>query len=291
LVRRVPSITNDYLDSVIYLYPSRDAAERGEKVGGSGFLVYQPSPRSGVPLIFAVSNAHVVGEPGHSPVVRLNTHDGATSIIELGDDDWTPHEDGDDVAVALLGLEPAFHKFMPIPRAVFAQEGGQWAKEHPVAPGDDVFMLGRFVAHDGKQRNKPVVRFGHVAMLPEPIKTKRGVMQSSFLVEALSLSGFSGSPVFSFQGQLTWGMAVSTGWLLGMDWGHIRQRQSVREPSGDVVNEKWYVNQNSGFIGVVPAWKIADVLDSAKVSVTTKKYLDEMADKAGGELDASSPIS
>lgn len=53
-----------------------------------------------------------------------------------------------------------------------------------------MFFLGRFVTHDGKQRNLPTVRFGNLATMPwEPVLTERGLRQESFLVEARSLSG------------------------------------------------------------------------------------------------------
>jgi hypothetical protein len=43
-------------------------------------------------------------------------------------------------------------------------------------------MLGRYVDHDGVQRNAPTARFGHVAMLPfEPIRQpESGLLQESF---------------------------------------------------------------------------------------------------------------
>lgn len=35
----MPRIRDEFLESVIYLYPSRRAAQKGEQIGGSGFLV------------------------------------------------------------------------------------------------------------------------------------------------------------------------------------------------------------------------------------------------------------
>jgi len=64
--------------------------------------------------------------------------------------------------------------------------------------GDDIFMVGRFITFDGKQRNTPVVRFGQISMLPaEPVEVDGGRAQEEvFLVECRSIGGLSGSPVF-----------------------------------------------------------------------------------------------
>jgi hypothetical protein len=106
-----------------------------------------------------------------------------------------------------------------------------------VGPGDEVYFMGRFIAHDGKQRNTPIVRFGSIAMMPrEPVhQTQRAFDQESFLIEARSLSGFSGSPVMLYippfshrfrAGKYAWdekGLAPTTTMLLlGLDWGSMR---------------------------------------------------------------------
>ena len=39
-------------------------------------------------------------------------------------------------------------------------------EEHNIGPGDEVFMVGRFVAHAGTKKNLPIVRFGNIAMNP-----------------------------------------------------------------------------------------------------------------------------
>ena len=66
-----------------------------------------------------------------------------------------------------------------------------------VGPGDDVFFVGRFISQQGQQRNTPTVRQGVISMLPhEKVPSWEGTPVDSFLVEARSLSGYSGSPVF-----------------------------------------------------------------------------------------------
>src|SRR6185437_15299425 len=48
--RVLPPIPTHYLDSVVYLYPSQEAAETGEGTGGSGFLAGVPIGWEGGPM-------------------------------------------------------------------------------------------------------------------------------------------------------------------------------------------------------------------------------------------------
>jgi len=62
--------------------------------------------------------------------------------------------------------------------------------------GDEVFATGLFTAVPGTTRNMPIVRHGNIAMLPsEQIQTDLGYADV-YLVEAHSIGGLSGSPVF-----------------------------------------------------------------------------------------------
>src|SRR3546814_12257571 len=65
-----------------------------------------------------------------------------------------------------------------------------------VGPGDDVYFMGRFVSHDGRDQNLPVVRWGTVARMPgAPIRqVERGFNPERYLIEARSLSGVNGPP-------------------------------------------------------------------------------------------------
>ena len=61
--------------------------------------------------------------------------------------------------------------------------------------------MGLFADFIGKEKNQPVIRFGNVSLITdEKVKTnKKGepvTMEHLYLVECMSLGGFSGSPVF-----------------------------------------------------------------------------------------------
>jgi hypothetical protein len=68
-----------------------------------------------------------------------------------------------------------------------------------VGPGDEVFMVGRFVSREGKEKNTPAVRFGSLAMVPRESFGEEQVSSGEhFLVNCRSIFGYSGSPVFVF---------------------------------------------------------------------------------------------
>jgi len=225
--------------------------------------------------LYLVTNAHVVEQGGTH--ARLMDRNGEPSIIATPTDSWHFHPQGDDVAV--FPLKTSSQQFACIPWNDFV------ADVNAIRPGDDICLLGRFINVEGKQYNAPIARFGHVAMLAtEEIQTERG-KQLSYLVEALSLSGYSGSPVLVFRLHIEThfggGIGVSMGEpveansinvgnpgrpsLLGIDWGHFRDRQPVLQPTGEPLVGRQFVQQNSGIAGVVPAWKLTELLQSKEL--------------------------
>jgi hypothetical protein len=68
----LPRIPDFLLDSVIYLYSSRQNAQNGVKVGGTGFLVRESASMPGAPpAIYAVTNSHVIkASPQAAPLAR-----------------------------------------------------------------------------------------------------------------------------------------------------------------------------------------------------------------------------
>jgi len=102
----MPRIRDEFLDCVIYLYPDRSAAETGEKIGGSGFLVGVQS--KGLPqnfwFLYAVTNKHVIN--GGATTIRFTTTDGKTDVLETDERAWVHHPSGDDLSVCLVSFDP-----------------------------------------------------------------------------------------------------------------------------------------------------------------------------------------
>lgn len=295
-------ISDEYLESVIYLYPSAEDAEAGTNVGGSGFLVgYKLANVPGKHIVYGVTNAHVVD--AGCTTVRANTKAGGVRIDELSDKRWVRHPDGDDVAVCVMSnLEEI--RFRTIGQDYFLTR--EKMAELNIGPGDFVFVAGRFINHEGKQRNLPTARFGNVAQLPwEKVRqsgrqTKTGYFdQESFLVEARSIGGYSGSPVFTtlnpdWNRNLAPGVDLHKGnqwWLLGVDWGHILDWSPVCDGSGRPNHYGQKVQTNTGMMGVVPSWKLAELLEVKELR-DHRDAVEELAlrkNQPPSELDISPP--
>jgi len=272
------------LDCVIYLYPSVSEAEKGESVGGTGFLVGISSDAqkdTEMCYVYAVTNSHVIRE-GKSPVIRLKSKDGGHQILDIPIDGWVHHPQGDDVAACFVSPLPANIIRKWINKDMWATR--ELVERYDIGPGDDVCMVGRFVNHEGKQKNIPSIRFGNISMMPwEPfIHPTRGIRQESYMIECRLLPGYSGSPVFVYQSPLMLGISRKEKLpflLLGLDWCHPSDTQRVCEKDGKTPTPAgWVVNSNSGMAGVVPAWKIEELLDEG----TFKAKRDAEEDKIIG---------
>lgn len=268
----MPRIEDRILDCVLYLYPTTQAARQGHAAGGTGFLVGVPSETKPLMYTYAVTNSHVIRE-GRSPIVRLNTQLGATEVIDSTPDDWVHHPHGDDLAATAIGpLVPERQRFTCVLTRDFITE--EIIARHEIGPGDEAFMVGRFVSHDGRQRNSPNVRFGNISMMHhEKVRHFRGTNQEAFLVEILSLRGYSGSPVFvhiplgsTRPKDRQAGNIMLTGdkgpWLLGVGFGHLPIYEPVflkdrQTPAPDGL----VAEANSGQMGVIPAWKVLELLN------------------------------
>lgn len=288
--RRLPRISDRYLQCVAYLYPSVSDAEAGRAIGGTAFIVSKLEPNGVVPGLYVVTNRHVI-EGGHT-VIRGNKADGGVDFLETDERQWIFHPSGDDLAIHPILYDPRVHPFVHIGSQHFLTHG--LIERYSIGPGDDVFTVGRFVSQEGRQRNLPTVRFGNIAQMPgEPVRDYRPsgpFDQESFLVEARSLGGYSGAPVFvqilpaSIRpGVETWEqphniLCAHGPWLLGVNWAHMNDFVPTVDHSGRTLDFK--VRSNSGMMAVVPAWKLEEMLNMPDV-----KRSREMVDQAIRERD------
>ncbi len=287
----VPRIPDEYLEGTIYLYFDSQRAKVGERQGGSGFLIgidadTVPKTRH----IYAVTNRHVIEEG--ATVLRINRHDGTAEPLDLTERVWRFHPDGTDIAIAKIKIDPNVHKYRTlrfdalVSKEMYAKQG--------LGIGDDVFLVGRYVGSDGKEVNIPTVRFGNIAQNEATIlKDKHGRDQESFIVEGRSIGGFSGSPVYVHIQPMTlrpgqdglsgryWGPG-----LLGVDWCHPAYFEPLRDNNGPVASGH-FVQANSGFMGVIPAWKLHELLTLPDVTAE-RKMMEEAYKKSKTDNAANS---
>lgn len=287
------------LETVFFLYASAADAAEGKKFGGTGFIIGRRT--KGWPdkyhHMFAVTNWHVACRDGFS-VIRLNTTDGKTEILDLGPEDWHFIPGKNDIAVTPIGLKD-HHQALALDENFFDKFPDD---KDRLGPGDDVFMIGRFVDYDGVQRNQPSVRFGHISMISVPIKQPTGYMGQSIVLDMHSRTGYSGSPVFVYR---TAGSVfapkgkIFTGGhylgLLGIHWGQFPELWEIeaddRQRRGDeasLITEGKYVRGLSGMTCVIPSAAIEEILQTPAIRAIMEQT--EMAIKKRDGA-ASAPVA
>jgi hypothetical protein len=202
----VPKIPVNVLNAVFYLYESYDDAKAGRNPGGTGFIVgWNKGPRTAPYHYYAVTNWHVAVDASDPdsppcPVIRLNTKNNQTEIINLKPKDWHYIPQGPDIAVVPIEIDSTILKWSYVPTDMFAEVDD--IQSGRVGIGDDVFMAGLFIDHDGEAVNVPSSRFGNVSVLPTPfskIAQLTGFEAPAYILDMHSRSGFSGSPVFLYR--------------------------------------------------------------------------------------------
>ena len=174
---------------------------------GTAFIVTVPSEEyPDTVYMYIVTARHVARQLslGGPWFVRFNLKAGEFAEATVDEGGWWYHpteSETVDAAVRELPFSEAM-EFSAVPVSAFATE--EIIKRHDIGPGDAVFFTGLFTKMMGRRRNIPIVRMGNLSMLPTervPIRIDKGVAKEIvesevYLVEARSLGGLSGSPVF-----------------------------------------------------------------------------------------------
>lgn len=297
-VQDMPLIRNEYLECVVYLYSSEDAAKSDEHAGGTAFIVSMHSEAGhGLPPhIYLVTNRHMVKRAKKDDDVylfaRINTRYGKTEPLNT-EGTWT-WDDQDDLAVAPVSL-PEYSQHISLSDiADFLTDDK--IEEYQIGIGDDVFMVSRLVGNEGKaaSRNAPVARFGNISKLPDPddpIQMKSG-NQVAYIVEMHSVGGCSGSPVFFYipghrmpDGKMRSRQGVViVPLLMGVDCGHRPDLIPVLSEQGRAHHRNLYVEANSGMAIVVPTSRLIRLLNKPKL-VKGRREADAINMKAKKNKD------
>lgn len=155
---------------------------------------------------YLVTAKHVVdyGLSHGGLLLRLNTTDGGVDTMRLSDEWEYPNEDTEkyDTDLAVLRFIPNrddfVYKALPSYSLIRKDRTPIELYQRDIGVGEDLAVASLFHDHHGKKRNRPIVRFGTIAAMPdEPIKdseTKK--LYWAYLAELRSISGLSGAPVF-----------------------------------------------------------------------------------------------
>jgi len=284
----VPRIPDDHLRSVVFIYLSEQDAHEGRQAGGSGFVVNYPSRVGDCRIRYVVTNAHVVD--GGGQWVRLN-YLGGSYTVHIPPEQWETSPPGDfAIAVLVLPEHVAPFELSLDSLALTPQEVANLG----VGPGDEAYMVGRFIAHGGRITNNPIARFGSISLMPnpaEPVRDGRGNDVEAYLVEMRSHAGFSGSAVFllipqrSFRGVIgdsSLESNITHFRLLGIDTGHKLDILKVKQIDD---TRMWHERDDmraehfSDVAIVAPIWQVVDLLN--------REDLAEQREQLGRESKAA----
>ena len=193
---------DDARRSVVF-FGTRNPGHDGAPVlfRGTGFIIGHKEEN--ITFIYLVTAAHVAKALSVSGefVTRVNMKEGSAYEELCRDVRWYFHEDSSvDVAIAEY-MPPEGHDCVYFSSANFLTKERRESKK--IGAGDLIQIVGLFRLLAGTKRNLPIVHTGHLALVPEegeriPQKNQDGdVLEvEGYLVEAQTLQGLSGSPVF-----------------------------------------------------------------------------------------------
>jgi hypothetical protein len=258
-----------------------------------------------------VTAEHVVSgltAKGHDIWLRINLLNGETEEIQIDPGAFRYHPRNEE--------EPTDVAVVPF-RMTYQDDSGKWHRrvdaenisingpksfmptkefsEDSIKAGGEVAIIGLFRSHYGQNRNTPVVRVGNIAALPgEPVHTKYAGYMRAYLVEARSIAGLSGSPVFSMRGSelnMVSALAQLQGKsglgdpiaLLGLMHGHF----DVPNLNEDVVADQDEPERSvhTGIGVVIPAEKILETIQHPELIEMRKKKAKEFRESGGATAD------
>jgi len=189
-------------------------------------------------------------------LIRLNTLSGGATWFETSTEFW--RHDDPHVDCALLPWHPPTE--MNVDFSAWHLRDGiatdEVIRHEALGVGDEVFMVGLFRRHLGQDRNEPIVRIGNVAALPaDPIRGGVYGDMRAILIEARSIGGLSGSPVFIHMGYVRWrdgAVMHATGempfQLLGLMHGHWDVSESEIDNALDSANGRDSIHTGIGIV-------------------------------------------
>ena len=253
------------------------------RCGGTAFIASIRSEEfPDVAYTYIVTARHVAKQLslGGPWFMRYNlTSGGSQEAIADDGEGWWYHPTEAETVDAAVHVTPTHEEmdFRHVPISMFATD--EVIQQHNIGPGDMVFFTGLFSKIIGKARNIPIVRTGNIAMLPAekvPVKIDGcGVESEVYLVEARSLGGLSGSPVFVRETVYLTGMAGE---------GNDRRRVEMQIPGAfflfGVMHGHWNVKmEDSNEIELPPPKKDELPLNLGVAVVTPAKRILEILNR------------
>lgn len=240
------------------------------KMAGTVYFIVNDNNTSN--LGYAVTAKHVVEGIKSKGIeylfLKLNMVNGNANWFKTKISDWTYHQN-DNVDIATYNKLSFFdnkvdQKYYPLSRSMTKEI----RMKHLIEEGDEVFITGLFSHHHGENKNIPIVRVGNISAMPdEKIQTKFHLMEG-YLIEARSIGGLSGSPVFVnlgllryINGSIQQSQKGPIFFLMGMIYGHYDIKASeIDEFIEDNASDTNKIN--TGIAIVTPISKLIEHLNT-----------------------------
>jgi hypothetical protein len=255
---RVP---DDLLECVGFL-----CVQSGEWLyGGTGFFVRvlsEADPDVWYGYFVTAKHCVVKAQQYGDLHILLNARSGGFVRVPIGTPWIFPEDPSVDLAIIPFAPQPNVVDFKYVESTMLASD--EMLTRHSIGIGDDLVICGLFTKHHGKTKNLPIVRFGNIAAMPfELLPDSNTVLgYHAYLIEARSIGGLSGSPVFAYLGPSrvvnnTLTLDQFTIILLGVIRGHWDHEES----GVDFVKNE-LKNVNMGIAIATPAQEIRKILFS-----------------------------
>lgn len=237
------------------------------RVAGTGFFVGLSVPGTQlIDPVYLVTAKHLIkaiADLGLTHVsVRANRESGDSVWNETECTAWFLHPDtACDVAILRVGIPAGFDHYAISYEWFFSDSE---LNQLDGCLGEEVAVVGLFRHHHGTRQSIPIVRVGNLAATgEEKVTTSIGDM-NAFLIEARSLGGLSGSPVFInfgqtrvVEGKLRVNASGPMVFLLGLVHGHFDVVASAVDAGAPNISIE---RVNTGIAIVVPTRTIRETI-------------------------------
>jgi len=248
---------------------------------GTGFIIGYPTSEDGknfIPII--VTAKHVIGD-NNTILGRFSTKEGEVTAfvkydiknLKQNNDYWEhPSDEGVDIS-AFRTLHFSQADYNPLPLDLIATK--DIFNELEICETDRIIFPSMLINFMGLSKNYPVVRNGTIALIPKekvPLKYKVGskeiiTKQEVILVDATSIPGASGSPIFLWPGPRIVNGSFKVGGtkplLIGIMHGfYPAWPQEIIEL--ETTEAKLMYQENSGVAIIFPSWKLNDIFRQEK---------------------------
>ena len=229
---------------------------------------------------YTVTCHHVINIiPGEKVWIRVNLKEGGSTLFDTDKSSWS-FDPKQDIAVLSQHIGELAAVLRIIDKDIITKEVLKYQQQHyqPILPGADTIMVGLFTSHYGRMHNIPIVRVGNIAAMPDDLVFTDTGYVKAYLIEARSIGGLSGSPVF---------LASFRPGLLGMMRGRFNTKDKNDVVAGDSIND----TINTGIGIVIPSEVIMDFINKPEFVEQREKTVEQLKKKTHFRPTAAIPVA